>query len=45
MTWFQTTFDLDHLAREDINANPVLLDADGLSRGHAYINGNDLGVY
>ena len=45
VTWFQTTFDLDHLVREDINANPVLLDANGLSRGHAYINGNDLGLY
>jgi hypothetical protein len=45
VTWFQTTFDLDHLIREDTNANPVLLDADGLSRGHAYVNGNDLGLY
>jgi hypothetical protein len=45
VTWFQTMFDLDHLIREDTNANPVLLDADGLSRGHAYVNGNDLGLY
>jgi hypothetical protein len=45
VTWFQTTFDLDHLIREDTNANPVLLDTDGLSRGHAYVNGNDLGLY
>jgi len=45
VTWFQTTFDLDHLVREDINANPILLDATGLNRGHAFVNGNDLGLY
>ncbi len=45
VTWFQARFDLDHLAREDINANPILLDAQGLNRGHAFINGNDLGLY
>jgi hypothetical protein len=45
ITWFQTTFDLDHLIREDTNANPILLDAQGLSRGHAFVNGNDLGLY
>ncbi|CAF1158272.1 unnamed protein product [Adineta ricciae] len=45
ITWFQTHFDLDHLARADLNANPVLLDALGLNRGHAFINGNDLGLY
>ena len=45
ITWFQARFDLDHLAKEDTNANPVLLDAQGLSRGHAFINGNDLGLY
>ncbi len=45
ITWFQARFDLDHLVREDINANPVLLDAQGLNRGHAFINGNDLGLY
>ncbi len=45
VTWFQTHFNLDHLAREDLNANPILLDALGLNRGHAFINGNDLGLY
>jgi hypothetical protein len=45
ITWFQARFDLDHLVKEDINANPVLLDAQGLGRGHAFINGNDLGLY
>jgi hypothetical protein len=45
ITWFQTRFDLDYLIREDTNANPVLLDAQGLNRGHAFINGNDLGLY
>jgi hypothetical protein len=45
ITWFQARFDLDHLIREDTNANPVLLDAQGLKRGHAFINGNDLGLY
>jgi hypothetical protein len=45
ITWFQTRFDLDHLVKEDTNANPVLLDAHGLNRGHVFINGNDLGLY
>ena len=45
ITWFQTRFDLDHLIKEDTNANPILLDAQGLNRGHAFINGNDLGLY
>jgi hypothetical protein len=45
ITWFQAHFDLDHLVKEDTNANPVLLDAQGLNRGHAFINGNDLGLY
>ncbi len=45
ITWFQARFDLDHLIKEDTNANPVLLDATGLQRGHAFINGNDLGLY
>jgi hypothetical protein len=45
ITWFQARFDLDHLVKEDINANPILLDAQGLNRGHAFINGNDLGLY
>ncbi len=45
ITWFQATFDLGHLVKEDVNANPILLDAQGLSRGHAFINGNDLGLY
>ena len=43
VTWFQARFDLDHLIKNDTNANPVLLDAQGLNRGHAFINGNDLG--
>ncbi len=33
ITWFQTRFDLDHLIREDTNANPILLDAQGLDLG------------
>ena len=45
ITWFQARFDLDHLVREDIVANPVLLNAQGLNRGHAFINGNDIGLY
>jgi hypothetical protein len=45
VTWFQARFDLDHLIKQDTNANPVLLDAQGLNRGHAFINGNDLGLY
>ena len=45
VTWFQAHFEMDHLIRVDTNANPVLLDAQGLNRGHAFINGNDLGLY
>jgi hypothetical protein len=45
ITWFQARFDLDHLVKEDTNANPVLFDAQGLNRGHAFINGNDIGLY
>ena len=44
-TWFQTHFDLDKLARQDLNANPVLINALGLNRGHVYVNGYDLGMY
>jgi hypothetical protein len=45
ITWFQARFDLNNLIKEDINANPILLDAQGLNRGHAFINGNDIGLY
>ena len=45
ITWFQVKFDLDHLISQDIVANPVLLDAQGLNRGHAFINGHDIGLY
>jgi hypothetical protein len=45
VTWFQTRFDLDHLARQDLNANPVLFNGIGLNRGHVFVNGNDLGLY
>jgi hypothetical protein len=45
ITWFQATFDLDHLVKDDLNANPILFDAQGLNRGHVFINGNDIGVY
>ena len=45
ITWFQTRFDLDHLAKQDTIVNPVLLDAQGLNRGHAFVNGHDIGLY
>ncbi|CAF1660110.1 unnamed protein product, partial [Adineta ricciae] len=45
ITWFQARFDLNNLSRQDMNANPILLDAQGLNRGHVYINGNDIGLY
>jgi len=45
VTWFQSHFGLDHLAREDLSVHPVLLYAIGLNRGHAFANGNDLGLY
>ena len=45
LVWFQTRFNLDNLARKDLNANPILLDAQGLNRGRAFINGYDLGLY
>ncbi|CAF0982021.1 unnamed protein product [Didymodactylos carnosus] len=44
VTWFQTKFDLS-IPIQDLNGSPLLLDANGLTRGHAYINGNDLGLY
>jgi len=25
ITWFQAAFDLDHLVKEDLNANPIYL--------------------
>jgi hypothetical protein len=45
VTWFQARFDLDHLVKEDLNANPILVDAQGLNRGHIFVNGNDIGLY
>ena len=45
VTWFQSTFDLDHVVKQDFNVNPILLDAQGLNRGHAFINGHDIGLY
>ena len=45
ITWFQARCDLDHLVREDTNANSVLLDAQGLKRSHAFINEDDIGLY
>ena len=45
ITWFQARFDFDHLVKEDLNANSGLLDAQSLNRGHAFINGNNLGLY
>ncbi|CAF1002231.1 unnamed protein product [Rotaria sordida] len=45
ITWFQARFNLDHIIREDLNTNPILLDAQGINPGHAFINGNDLGLY
>ena len=45
ITWFQARFDLDNVTAQDLNANPILLDAQGLNRGHAFINGNDIGLY
>ncbi|CAF1012202.1 unnamed protein product [Rotaria sordida] len=45
ITWFQARFNLDHIIREDLNTNPILLDAQRLNRGHAFISGNDLGLY
>ncbi|CAF1271305.1 unnamed protein product [Adineta ricciae] len=45
ITWFQARFDLNNLSQQDMNANPILLDAQGLNRGHVYINGNDIGLY
>ncbi|CAF4282903.1 unnamed protein product, partial [Rotaria sordida] len=43
--WFQARFNLDHIIREDLNTNPILLDAQRLNHGHAFINGNDLSFY
>jgi hypothetical protein len=43
VTWFQARFDLDHLVKQDLNANPILIDTQGLNRGHIFINGNYIG--
>ncbi len=45
VTWFQARFDLDHLVKQDLNANPILIDTQGLNRGHIFINGNYIGLY
>ncbi|CAF1338829.1 unnamed protein product [Adineta ricciae] len=45
LTWFQARFDLDYLMQQDTNINPILLAAQSLNREHAFINGNDIGIY
>jgi hypothetical protein len=43
LTWFKTSFD-DPRPGAPVNSS-LLLDIRGLSRGHFYINGHDLGKY
>ena len=45
LTWRKAHFTLDAQGANDFNATTVLLDASGLSRGHFYLNGVDLGKY
>jgi len=43
-TWFTTTFTI----AQDVDMyidNPLFLNVTGLSRGHAYVNGMDIGLY
>jgi len=44
ITWYTTTFTLPNNL-PDLVANPLVLDVTGLGRGHAYINGQDIGMY
>ena len=43
MTWLRAAFDADALGLAPGDA--LLLDARGLGRGHAWVNGHDLGLY
>ena len=43
VTWLRAAFDADALALAPGDA--LLLDARGLGRGHAWVNGHDLGLY
>jgi len=45
LTWYTTVFQLPTTINTDTNTNPLLLDVTGLGRGHAFFNGNDIGVY
>ncbi|CAF1216964.1 unnamed protein product [Adineta ricciae] len=42
---YKARFDLDYLMQQDTNINPILLAAQSLNREHAFINGNDIGIY
>jgi len=42
-TWYNTTFTLANISQ--FIDNPLLLNVTGLTRGHAYVNGNDIGLY
>jgi hypothetical protein len=43
VTWLRAAFDSDAL--ELAPGDALLLDAQGLGRGHAWVNGHDLGLY
>lgn len=44
LTWRKTTFSLSPATVADINVS-VMLDVSGMSRGHFYLNGVDLGKF
>ena len=44
ITWFKTTFSIEPPPL-GVSIQTVLLDASGMSRGHFYLNGHDLGKY
>jgi beta-galactosidase len=45
ITWYQATFDLPKEVVDNAVTNPVLVNAQGLQRGHLYINEFDIGIY
>eukprot|EP01113_Clastostelium_recurvatum_P013639 TRINITY_DN1727_c0_g1_i1.p1 TRINITY_DN1727_c0_g1~~TRINITY_DN1727_c0_g1_i1.p1 ORF type:complete len:771 (+),score=128.12 TRINITY_DN1727_c0_g1_i1:272-2314(+) len=44
VTWYTVNFTLPS-GLPDMSINPMLLHVTGMGRGHAYLNGHDLGIY
>lgn len=51
LMWFQTTFSLSHIKHLNLKGTgsepyaPLLIDLSSMTRGHAYVNGYDIGRY